>query len=229
MLHADMLGETRKVDEAADFAADGDSALKAACRDGDEAAAAQLLERGADADARAAALVVACARRRGALLAALPALGAGLGAAGKAAWAWEQGWKRAASNDAPLEVEAAVVEALLPLAAELLPEGGVDVAGAGGRTALWGAADGGHALAVDRLLAAGAAVDRAANGGFTPLSMAAQNGHDAVVARLLAGGAAVDLARDGGATPLFQAAQNGHDAVVARLLAADAKNCPHKK
>ena len=57
---------------------------------------------------------------------------------------------------------------------------------AGGQTALFVAALGGHALAVDWLLAAGAAVDLALDGGATPLYVAAQDGHGAVLARLLA-------------------------------------------
>ena len=90
---------------------------------------------------------------------------------------------------------------------------------AGGRTALFVAALGGHALAVDWLLAAGAAVDLALDGGATSLFKAAQNGHDAVVARLLAVGTAVDKVNyNGASTPLGMASMNGHAAVVELLL-----------
>ena len=62
----------------------------------------------APAAARGAAFIVACARGRGALLAALPELGAGLGAA-TAAQVWADGWQRAASSEAASEGEAGVV------------------------------------------------------------------------------------------------------------------------
>ena len=93
-----------------------------------------------------------------------------------------------------------------------------------GETALSRAAGGGHALAVDRLLAAGAAVDLAIeNGSTSMMHEAAARGHGAVVARLRWRWARRWLrAVDGGATPLFVAAQNGHNAAAARLLAAGA-------
>jgi hypothetical protein len=220
LLHADMLGETTKVARARQFADDGATALKMACRDGAVAVAVRLLEEGAPAAERDAAFIVTCAWGRDKLLAALPALRA------SAARTWAAAWERAADNEWAAEVGAEVVAVLLAGAAELA--GGVDFRGADddaeGRTALLRAAKGGHTLAVDRLLGAGAVVDLALKSdGATPLIMAAQNGHEAVVARLLAAGAVVDLARKSdGCTPLFFAASKGHEAVVARLLDAGA-------
>ena len=79
------------------------------------------------------------------------------------------------------------------------------------------AAEYGHDLVVERLLAAGAHVNDRTR--CPPLSLAALSGHDAVVARLLAAGAdpranynqALRWARDG-----------GYDTIVARLLEAEA-------
>ena len=227
LLHADMLGETRKVEAAQRFEADGDTPLKKACRDGDAAAAVQLLlQHGAAAAERGGAFVVACAGGRGALLAEMPALGADLGAAGAAA-AWREGWERAARNGTAQEMEVGVVEALVGLLGEVAADGGVDLRWevAAGRpgTALEVAAEGGHALAVERLIGAGAALDLPGSVGKTPLIFAAKNGHDAVVALLLSAGAMVDLPNNNGATALFCAAEEGHDAVVARLLAGGAE------
>jgi hypothetical protein len=227
LLHADMVSETRKVEAEQQATADGDTALKAACRDGSAAVAARLLAAGGVLAAeRGAAFAVACARGREALLVAVPALAAGLGGAagdGVAGKVWEEAWRRAASNDAEQEMGAGVVEALLGLVPEL--DGGVDFRRLTRlqETALLRAARGGHALAVGRLLVAGAAVDLARRvDNATPLFTAAENGHKAVVAALLAAGAAPDLADIDGATPLFMSAQNGHEVVAAVLLSAGA-------
>ena len=129
-LHKDMLSETHKVAKAAQQARDADSALKAAVGRGDVEAAARLLPEATAAE-RVAAFVVACARARGALLAALPALGAG----GVAARAWGEAWQRAAHFDAAAEMGEGVVEALLAGAEGAAGGGG----GAGGRGAPAGA------------------------------------------------------------------------------------------
>jgi ankyrin repeat protein len=214
-LHADMLGEAQNVARELQFAEDGDTALKAACRDGDVVVATRLLDGGVPPAERDAAFVVACARGRGTLLAALSALRASAGRA------WDAAWERAADEEAAEEVGADIVEALLPGASEV--SGGVDfLAGAAGETALLRAARGGHVLAVDRLLVAGAAPDLAQSDGTTPLIMAAMKGHAAVVDRLLRAGAAVDLVKSDGAAPLFVAAMSGHVAVVDQLLVAGA-------
>ena len=212
LLHADMVGETHKVARMAQWTADGETALAAACRDGDTAAAARLLLAAPDAE-RDTAFVVACAHGRGALLQAVPAL-----ARGSAARAWAAAWRRSATAEAALELGAPVLEALLGGAVKVA--GGTQHRDAEGLCALDRAASGGHELAVRRLLAAGAGVDSA--GGVTPLSRAARGGHGACVARLLAAGAAVDQSDDDGITPLYNAARNGHEAVLAQLLTAGA-------
>ena len=115
LLYEDMVGETRKVEREEQFAADGDTPLKRAARDGDAAEAARLLGDAAEAE-RDAAFVVACARGHGGV-AALPGL------AGSAGRAWARAWKRAASKEAAVEVGEAVVSALMAGAGEA---GGVD-------------------------------------------------------------------------------------------------------
>ena len=209
-LYKDMLSETLKVAKAKQDADDTSTPLKAAAARGDIEAAARLL-REATAAEREAAFVVACARGRGALLAALPALAAG----GVAARAWGAAWERAASKDAAAEMGEGVVEALLAGADGA--EGGVDRKYKGW-TALMRAADGGHDLAVRRLLEVGARADDADSSGSTPLWRAAFSGHEAVAERLVEAGAVVDRAKNDGMTPLYIAAENGHDAVVQMLL-----------
>ena len=154
-----MLGETHKAAREAQRLADGDTELKAACLRGDAGAAAQLLPAAPEAE-RDAAFVVAVARGQEDLLAALPALAQGGGAAARM---WDVAWARAADDASALEMGAAAVEALMSGAAEVA--GGVDrraaateevraAAGGEGATALLRSAKGGHELAVRRLLRA---------------------------------------------------------------------------
>jgi ankyrin repeat protein len=210
-----MLGETRKVERAAQFARDGDTALKRACRDGDVEAAQAALERGGLGESEAGeAMVVACVSGR--VHAVLPALAA---RASKAQW--HEAWRRAGGTEVVAEMGKGVVQALVGSA----PETGVDAKSGKGWTALQRAASGGHAAAVRALLAAGAAVDLAFNDRVdrrAPLWHAAFNGHETVARLLIAASATVDLAKDDGMTPLYIAAQNGHDALVAVLLEAGA-------
>jgi hypothetical protein len=214
-LHRDFLSEAHKMARAEQVVADGDTDLKAAVRDGDAAAAARHLEAAAPPE-RDAAFVVACAHERGALLAAVPGLGQG----GSATRVWGVAWRRAAANGAAREMGAAVVAALVPGAKGLAD--GVDEREVGGKTALMLAAEGGHDLAVRRLLEAGADVRLALCDGRTPLYLAAANGHGAVAGRLLAAGAVVDQADEHGETPLYNAAGAGHETAVQVLVAAGA-------
>ena len=162
------------------------------------------------------AFVVACARGRVSLLGHVPELGQG--ARLRHQRVWTTAWERAASER---EMDVGVVKALLAVAAGL--PGGVDSCGhMDGVTALMHVTGGGHLVAVQHLLNAGANVDLAANNGSTPLLEGARNGHSNIVAYLLDKGAVVDRARSDGCTPLFLAAQNGHDEVVAQLLSAGA-------
>ncbi len=98
---------------------------------------------------------------------------------------------------------------------------------AGGRTALWLAAEGGHAEAVEALARLGADVDAAAHPGAedcAPVWIAAKLGHAAVIEALGRLGADVNRAARGGRTPLFAAAAAGHSAAIGALgrLGADA-------
>jgi ankyrin repeat protein len=213
LLHADMVAETRKVENAERFAADGDAPLKKACRDGDADAAARLLAASSPSE-RDAAFVVACAHGRGDI-ASVPELRASAGRA------WGAAWERAADELAVDEMGVDVVEALLSGAPDLVD--GVDYrTDAAEPTALLRAARGGHTLAMDRLLNAGAMPDLTMKSSATPLLLAATKGHGGAVARLLRAGAAPDLGDRVKATPLMRAAEKGHDAVVALLLRAGA-------
>ncbi|KOX68430.1 Ankyrin repeat domain-containing protein 29 [Melipona quadrifasciata] len=87
-----------------------------------------------------------------------------------------------------------------------------------GATALFIAAQNGHVRILEVLLEHGAKTDAARTDGATPLWIGAQMGHDHVVRRLLKAGAKVDATRHDGATPLFKAAHKGHTAVVGELL-----------
>ncbi|HEX8338692.1 MAG TPA: ankyrin repeat domain-containing protein, partial [Pyrinomonadaceae bacterium] len=83
---------------------------------------------------------------------------------------------------------------------------------------LFGAAEGGDAAAVARLIASGAGAEgRATQGGETPLMRAAARGHEDVVRVLLDAGADACARRADGFTPLILAVFFGHEAVV-RLL-----------
>jgi hypothetical protein len=95
-----------------------------------------------------------------------------------------------------------------------------------GRNALYLAAEGGQAEAVEALARLGADVDVIAYPGAfdcTPLWIAAQEGHLAVVEALGRLGADLDRAAKDGRTPIYMAAENGHAAVVEALgrLGAD--------
>ncbi|OQS00668.1 hypothetical protein ACHHYP_02912 [Achlya hypogyna] len=105
------------------------------------------------------------------------------------------------------------------LAAGVDPNG---FANANGATALYVAADMGHAQIVEWLLRAGANINQFPEGGATPLYVAAQNGHGAVVELLLAAEANVNQARHDGVTPLLTATSNGHNQVVSLLIKAKA-------
>jgi ankyrin repeat protein len=109
-----------------------------------------------------------------------------------------------------------VVRALLEASAE------VNHVADRGVTALFVAAQNGHAQVVRTLLEAGAEADHAADEGFTALFAAALKGHVEVVRALLEAGAEVDHAADAGCTALFVAAQNGNAEIVRALLEAGA-------
>src|SRR5215212_9560908 len=88
---------------------------------------------------------------------------------------------------------------------------------------LLGAAEGGDAAEVKRLLAAGAPADeRRAPGGETPLMRAAARGHEEAVRVLLEAGADANARRADGFTPLILAVFFGHEAVVRLLVARGA-------
>ncbi len=94
------------------------------------------------------------------------------------------------------------------------------------RTALYFAADGGHAEAVEVLARLGGNLDAAAYPGAfdtTPIWIAAQEGHTAVIEALGRLGADVNRAAKDGRTPVNIAAAQGHTAAIEALgkLGAD--------
>ncbi|WP_170874231.1 ankyrin repeat domain-containing protein, partial [Xanthomonas graminis] len=84
------------------------------------------------------------------------------------------------------------------------------------------AAGGGHAAAVDLLLARGANLQHAAGSGATPLSAAVSMRQTDIVAALLAAGAQIEHRLPGGVTVLMLACALGLPDIAARLLAAGA-------
>ena len=137
----------------------------------------------------------------------------------------------AMGNDAPLAAlrrrkalgaalgAAAAAGLMAPLKA-LLGRGeevAVDAKDDEGATALMFAAQGGHATAIEALLAAGAEVEAKIEDGRTALMLAAGGGHAAAIAALLAAGAEVEAKDNNGRTALKIAKLCKHEH-AARLL-----------
>ncbi len=80
------------------------------------------------------------------------------------------------------------------------------------------AAENGHSMVVNKLIAAGAAVNAArTDDGSTPLWGPAQNGHTAVVSKLLQHGADKSIRGWNNETPLEAAQRKNHAAVITLL------------
>ncbi|XP_033102510.1 ankyrin repeat and SOCS box protein 3-like [Anneissia japonica] len=92
-----------------------------------------------------------------------------------------------------------------------------------GETALYLAASGGHAEAVEELLKACATIDLANNESGTPLFQASNHNHEACVKLLLEYKANVNCVYFNGWTPLHTAAYGGHIGILKRLLKAGGK------
>ncbi|KAM9808246.1 cortactin-binding protein 2 [Neosynchiropus ocellatus] len=89
-------------------------------------------------------------------------------------------------------------------------------------SAVFAAAQNGHAECVKLLLSSGLAADVSDENGFTALHFAAAHGHNSCVDELLSAGAAVNVAASSGQTPLFLACEAGWLDCVRVLLAAGA-------
>ncbi|XP_054633773.1 cortactin-binding protein 2 isoform X2 [Dunckerocampus dactyliophorus] len=89
-------------------------------------------------------------------------------------------------------------------------------------SALFAAAQNGHAECVKLLLSSGSPAEVSDQNGFTPLHFAAAHGHSGCVEALLAAGAAVDAAASGLQTALFLASEAGRIHCVQMLLNAGA-------
>jgi ankyrin repeat protein len=101
-----------------------------------------------------------------------------------------------------------------------------------GRTALYLAAECGHAEAVEALARLGGDVNAVAEPGVfdtTPICIAAQESHAAVIEALGRLGAEVNRATKDGRTPMYMAAENGHTEAIEALgrLGADVNLASH--
>ena len=97
----------------------------------------------------------------------------------------------------------------------------VDARNLAGSTALYFAAERGHAAIVQRLIDHGADVNLAGRSGASPVAAAAYAGRDMVVRMLLAHGADGRKADDTGKPPVVYAAAGGQLGIVKQLLALD--------
>jgi ankyrin repeat protein len=95
----------------------------------------------------------------------------------------------------------------------------IDARNLAGATALYFAAEGGHAPIVQRLIERGADVNFTGRSGVSPVSAAAYGGSDAIVEALLARGADGRAPDDTGKPPVVYAAAGAHLDVMKQLLA----------
>ena len=130
----------------------------------------------------------------------------------------------AAADSALPPLHAAAKRGELGELCRLLEGGGchVDAIIEGGETALHLAAEGGHTLALEYLLAAGAAIEGKTANGWRALHCAAQCEHPEAVALLLAHHADLMATTNGGVTPLHVAAFNGRLPSAKALVASGA-------
>jgi hypothetical protein len=171
---------------------------------------------------REAAFIAACRHGKGEIL-KLP------GIKGCVNRVWSLAWRAAAGGDAKtgptgdirLPIPNNVLDVLLE-AAPAQPAGVDQAIDQNMKTALIASAQGGHLLAVKRLIESEATIDATTSNGMTALWSAAGNGHDDCIEVLLGAGACVDTLVDN-ISVLYIAAQNGHADVVERLLVAGAK------
>ena len=88
-----------------------------------------------------------------------------------------------------------------------------------GQTPLSWAAESGHEVIIQLLLAIGQVdVDAKSSSGQTPLSLATERGYEVIVKLLLENGADIESKDNQGQTPLSRATAGGHEAIVKLLL-----------
>ena len=138
-------------------------------------------------------------------------------------WLDWRGWQLPRRALRPADVVAAATVGDVDALRRLLELGfPVDATDAQGCTGLLRAAGGGHAAAVDLLLARGANPQHAAHSGATPLSAAVSMRKAEVVTALLDAGAQIEHRLPGGVTVLMLASALGLPDIAARLLTAGA-------
>jgi ankyrin repeat protein len=217
----DSSGKKSQADSRPDYEGRGNPPLHVAAFEGLEAKVLQLLEDGADINARGttwgSAFAAAAAGGRGNIVELLLEKGVDVNAA--------------TFSDGGTALQAAAEGGHLEVVERLLEKGAdVDAAAAdvSGRTVLQAAAGGGHLEVVEWLLEKGADINAAAadDYGRTALQAAAGGGHLEVVERLLEKGADVNAAAaaNRGRTALQAAAEGGRLEVVERLRKAGARD-----
>lgn len=188
-----------------------------AAADGDLARVLELLEQGADANARLAGegspLILASHHGHHEVVRALLVAGADPNLVESKG---PRKLARTALNAAARSGSTQTIHLLLEAGAD------VDAAPRGDATPLMTAASRGDDAIAEILLTAGADADRRISGDGSPLILAANSGDAQLVERLLAAGADPNAKVRGDGNPLIQAARRGNTQVVERLLAAGA-------
>jgi len=220
-LSQDFAKHRRALDLSKKLVVDGDTDLKATCRDGIHTALQQLLSNTTSAE-HAEGLCIACEYVRPRCVELLLAHVKDPSDLGKALYYAAKGTASRASFQLDPErrrIAERLVEAKADLNTMAVAFQETETYAA---TAVTVAAENGHVDTLSTLLAAKADVDHPTHRGWTPSYMAAFNGHSDCLASLISAKADVDKDADNKITPTFIAAQNGHFDCLALLIAAKA-------
>ena len=202
------------------FAVDGDTDLKASCRDGDSTHLPQLLSDTTSAD-HVEGLCLACEYVRPRCVELLLQHVKSPVDLGKALYFAAKGTGSRASFQLDSE-RRRIVERLADAKADLNTLAvGFKETETYAATAATVAAENGHVDTMSALITAKVDVDAATHQGWTPTYMAAFNGHTDCISALISAKANVDK-NENGTTPTFIASQNGHFDCLSLLIAAKA-------